>query len=123
MGWDFCDAWKSKADVLKAETYDGRFGPGSHAMAVQKVRKGAWVLWEHTTKPSTRFIEFLLIERQDGCYGVKSMTAEMHPYYYDCPALWLDIAGVTFDPDWAKGVRAGAAAAKTFEGIPRAPRG
>jgi len=78
-------------------------------MAVKKVRKGAWVLWDcpsyAISGAPARVIQFLLIERQDSVYGVKSMTAETYPYYYDCPAEWLNIEGVNFDADWADGVR------------------
>jgi len=122
MGWDTCEAWKSKADVLKAEVYDGRFGEGSRPMYVRKVRGGAWVLWEYRTPQVARFIELLLIERQGGVYGVKSLTAESGPYRYDCPVEWLNIPGVAFNTEWGMGVRAGAATAKILKGIPRLPR-
>lgn len=101
MGWDYCESWRSKADVVAAQKREGRF-TGYRLVAEATSRAGYWFLW---AKPDgERWIECGLVakDRASGCYGVKWMSADEHPYYYDAPLDWLDASG---DESWKAEVR------------------
>jgi len=68
---------------------------------VQSVLKDGDVL-EHTLRGNTLwaihknmsghiFIACHIMEKHRGSYSVKSMSVDMHPYYYDCPLKYLDV--------------------------------
>lgn len=39
-----------------------------------------------------RYIGVALVEKQGGVWSYKTMSEEMHPYYYRCPLSFIDLA-------------------------------
>ncbi len=59
-----------------------------------------WAVWERTfakdgqqVKPTERWITCDLLRYQDG-WGYKDLDESMHPYYYSCPAKYLDLVPI-----------------------------
>lgn len=109
MGWDVAP-WQSKDEVVKEQAREGRFGPESKPLIIQKVRSGYWMLWEMTSPihngVKRRFIECGLVAKErGGGYALKWMTADEGPSYYDCPVAFLDVPGVSYSQTWAAEVR------------------
>ena len=108
MGWDGCDAWKKKSDVVAESLRPGRF-EGLVVIAHKSTRSGLWMVMEN---PSTglRAIFFDLIEKQNGRYYVKDMAESECPYYYDVPKDFLDMVpeekAFMFNSRWRATVRA-----------------
>ena len=67
------------------------------------------VLWQvrQITYPNgtiARYISCDLLSKQDNSWGYKDMDESVHPYYYNCPLKFLDMAPEV-SADWRKGVR------------------
>lgn len=112
MGWTFSREWKTKKDLIKSQTEELRWYDGDgyiKPLKIKTVRNGAWVLYEYKRgdNPIEKRIVFYLIEKHDGEYGYKDMSAKSHPYYYDCPVAWLNETDDKGDmyQEWASIVR------------------
>ncbi len=53
---------------------------------------------------SINFIRCDLLDQQDGEWGHKPLEEAVHPYYYDCPSHFLDLAPEQ-SADWRAKVR------------------
>jgi len=88
MGWDFCDAWRTKADVLREQLDPRRFGgEGYKLLASQSVSEGYLAVWE--THDGERWLETTLVQKSRGCFGVKTMSESMGPVEFDGAAEML----------------------------------
>lgn len=108
MGWDSCDAWKTKADVIAELLRLERIWPGTKVLAYKSTSKAYYAVVEKTD--GTRILDVALLERHGGCYSVKSMGETMGPYGCDdCPLEYLDMVpepNSEYAKDWRKRVRA-----------------
>lgn len=103
MGWDFCEGWRTKKDVLAELLRPGRYGEGSVVLASKSVPGGCFAVWNLAS--GERFIEVALIEKDRGCYGYKSMDEGMGPYFAEgCPLEFLELAPER-SPAWRARVR------------------
>lgn len=122
MGWDFCDAWTKKSDVLKEQLRPGRFGPGSKLLASQSVKEGYLAVWE--LADGKRFLECSLVQkgRRGEGFGVKTMEESMGPCEFNgCAEVLFSLAG---DPpnEYAAGFRARVRATRHAKGPGRSAR-
>lgn len=85
MGWDFCDAWTTKAAAKKA--YVEGLGADVKVLAEAPGRYGYWFAME---AGGNRFVVCLLVEKERGAFGFKDMHEMEGPFYYDCPAKVFD---------------------------------
>lgn len=103
MGYDFCNAWRTKDDVVREYTRERN----SYRFVKHSLRGN--VLWGIAEKKDTgeRFITCTLLQwdRRDRCYGIKEMDESCHPYYYDCPLGYLALCPEV-NAEWRKNVRA-----------------
>jgi hypothetical protein len=79
MGWSSNQNWTRKVEVIR----DIKFEYRDKAKEFKEVKDGVWVL----TK--TGKIHFVLIEKRDGQWWEKSLSADCCPFYYDVPARWI----------------------------------
>lgn len=86
MGWDSCDAWRKKSDVVAAvkRSVGGVF-------AAKSCREGgAHVLWLVAGSGESSEILCVLLEKwNDGRWAYKVMGECEGPYYWSCPAEFL----------------------------------
>ena len=102
MGWDFCDAWTKKSQVVAARLEDAARN-GYKVLAHKSVKSGLWCVLQ--SENGTPVITFDLMERENGSWGYKNMDESMYPYYFDCPVKFLDLAPETCH-EWRNCVRA-----------------
>lgn len=97
MGWVSNENWTRKIEVMR----DIKFQYRDKVKEFKEVRDGLWVL----TK--TGDIHFVLVEKRDGRWWEKSMTADCGPLYYDVPARWIKewTPKTEFGIDWLEHVR------------------
>jgi len=92
MGWDSCEAWQSKADVVKAIQAD-HSGGGWTLLDSSVVGNTYYGLHERIDAGKVqRLITCCLISKGGGTWGYKSMSEDMGPYCYTCPKRILDKA-------------------------------
>jgi len=113
MGWDYCEAWPTKADMVKYLTGgegDDRSGlfPTWPVKVLARCCKGEtlWAVFEYTDripassyaperKPGDRFLCLFLLGkttiRGRVAWGYKDMGEESGPYYYNVPLEYLDM--------------------------------
>ena len=125
MGWLFTAG--STRKTLIQERIQNWTTEGAEGMTVVSTclahcyRGGAfsgvlWAVWGRTftkdgeqVKPVERWITCDLLRYQDGCWGYKDLDESMHPYYYSCPAKYLEMVPVDQfggNVEWREGVRA-----------------
>jgi hypothetical protein len=95
MGWTSCERWVTKQDVIADFLRSDYYGK---TIAHHVGGKGLWRVLESTKGEDgtfRRFIAFDLLEKHGGEWSYKDMDESMHPYYYDCPIRFLDMAPVT----------------------------
>lgn len=97
MGWTSNFDWTRKVEVIR----DLKFQYRESAKDFKEVKDGLWIL----TK--TGDIHLILIEKRDGRWWEKGLTADCGPFVYDVPARWLkDWQPKTEHGElWLKGVR------------------
>lgn len=121
MGWDSSDNWNKKADVVASLMADYSKSDTFDVVASKSTTKGLWLVVKnrHT---GLKGIFFELIERQGRRFFVKSMDEAMGPYYYDCPAMFLDMVppraseSFMFNMAWRAQYRQANAGKKGFSG-------
>lgn len=105
MGWTFIHN-SSKTDVKRAclqswTAGDMQCRPIAHKM----VGNCLWSVWE---KRQGNFIDQYivvdLLAKSQGDWGNKSMSESEHPYHYDCPLEFLDMAPVACQ-EWRDAVK------------------
>jgi len=104
MGWTSSPEWTTTAAV-KAAILAECFGTTSTVVqtAATCAGKHLWILADD--RQGTRRIFLFLIEGGSTAgYAWKSMDESMHPYTYDCPLAFLDMAPET-SAKWRDGVR------------------
>jgi len=96
MGWDFCEAWRSREDV-RDELIRTFSAGGNTVLAHGFTReRGQTCLWIATTYPSYpgrpggRLLVCALVEKdKSGTFGFKEMSEDMGPCFYSVPAnVW-----------------------------------
>ena len=87
MGWDFCQAWQSKEDILTELGHT--FPIIAHAFTREQ---GETCLWMAVAVDGhAPMIVMALIEQDTRleCYGFKEMSEDMGPCFYRVPrAVW-----------------------------------
>lgn len=90
MGWDFTKG-ASKSDVVE----DIKKTIGDRLVAAKVVGNEFWVV-ETTGGALGKHIVLFLLDKEDGFgWGYKDMTESMGPFYYGCPAEYLEMCPVT----------------------------
>lgn len=92
MGWDYCRNWHSEADVIRSILLDYdeiKMPIIDHAL----IGSVFWVLFE---SDFGNFIDCFLIENN----GRKCISAEMHPFYYNCPQRIVDATPTEYAKEW-----------------------
>ena len=90
MGWDIADHWTKKADVVAEQLAMYNRSETFEVVAHKSTTKGLWVVVRNRNT-GLKGIFFDLIERRGKKFALKSMDESMGPYYYDCPAKFLDM--------------------------------
>jgi hypothetical protein len=108
MGWSYtCGAGKQEIVDDLTRTWEGG-NIQSETVARSVVGNHLWYVIEHTRKDDDskeRFIALSLLGYNKGCgWGSKDMAEESHPYYYDCPLKFLDMAPPASE-EWREKVR------------------
>lgn len=104
MGWDGCDAWSTKGDVI-VDTETSMRRSGWEVKDRAPVTSGCY--WHVKTPEGAEFIYFALIERRNGTFFKKTMSEHMGPADSTCPLRLLDACPLPSDDDfgYAKGWR------------------
>lgn len=106
MGFDSCDSWTSKAQVVKELLADT--ARRAKVVAHKSTRSGLWSVIENDD--GSRAILFDLIERSNRRYFVKAMDESCNPYFYDCPLAFLGLVPQDktkyYSAKWREGVEA-----------------
>lgn len=68
----------------------------------KRINTRLWLVMRHE---GTAYIVLFHLSRAGGLHGYKDFCERMHPYYYDCPLEYLDLAPET-NADWRRCVRA-----------------
>jgi hypothetical protein len=93
MGWLYGYSWKTKHDIIRHCTGPEMLGTSLTVLAHTCVGNHLWCVLQPTDgKPPFIGLCLLSKDRKDGIWGYKDMTESMHPYYYDCPLCYLDLA-------------------------------
>jgi hypothetical protein len=112
MGWIFMPVSREELILrLIAPRDDGQIFVETLAHEVQD--EMLWSVERFTARQKTSFLEagqsrnviaaYLLDSHRDH-WGYKALEEAMHPFYYSCPLLFLDLAPEQC-PAWRKGVR------------------
>jgi hypothetical protein len=105
MGWYYC--FKTKEDLV-ADLVSA--GGGNHETLASSVRGNKlWVV--KATGDGKKYIGLYLMSgdgQNPWKWGYKPMDESMHPYYYDVPLKFLDMAPVA-NQGWRDAVKAQAA--------------
>jgi len=119
MGSYYTDG-ASRKDIIREVIQGWSREDGTGTQTLKHCARGnvLYVVHETTTPEETfRFIGvYLLLRSRDG-WGYKPMDESMHPYYYNCPVSYIELAeekpktgGLGADSDkWRENVRANAA--------------
>lgn len=103
MGW--CFGEKSKSELVAELREQGK---DRTCVASRLVGNHLWSVWEnHNTKE--KFISLDLLVKQDGEWSWKDLSEPENPFYYDCPAKFLELVpdgSIHACADWREGVRA-----------------
>jgi hypothetical protein len=117
MGWLFTSRTQSELIAKRTklhETERFRIEVIAHTLCDDVL----WSVVEMTDKNDlvpdqpTRYIRCDLLGKHEDQWGYKSLDESMHPYYYSCPLIYLDMAPEQ-SREWRKGVRAYHAQRKT----------
>lgn len=101
MGWDSCDAWKTKGAVKKA-VLAGFDRNGVVVLASASGRDGYWFACK-LPGGEAPWIECVLVDKCGSSFGYKAMHEMEGPFYYDCPKrVFRHIEGT---PDFGVGSR------------------
>ncbi len=106
MGWSFTPH-QSKAGLVRErtapwETEEARGTTLAHCLRGQCLWK---VVEIERDGAKERYIALDLLAYQGGSWGYKDLYEAMHPYYYNCPLGYLDLAPAECAA-WREGVRA-----------------
>lgn len=101
MGWDFCDNWKTKKDLIQEILLNS-----PNCLAYRIEGTVVWSVWCSAENKEDKYIRCDLVEydRRMKCYGHKTMDESMAPFYYSCPLKFLDMAPVA-NEKWREEVR------------------
>jgi hypothetical protein len=122
LGWDSCNAWQSKADVVTAIKQD-HSGGGWTLIDSSVVGNTYFGLHERTDAGNLqRLITVCLISKAGGTWGYKSMSEDMGPYYFNCPLRILDkadeVPAVSYSAtEWRANCRAHAKREKAIKSL------
>lgn len=114
MGWDYCEAWRTKQDVIQECTRSPQDRPENVYTCLAHSTSGneLWSVWEKKNKQTgivERYIVLDLLsysrESFGGCWGHKDLDEAMGPYSYNVPQKFLDMVPER-NPDWRKQVQA-----------------
>lgn len=97
MGWDYCDAWRTKADVVADRIRERTAAVDGITDRVLKHATYGNALWTvHETGTVVWIgLDLLACDRRTGCWGYKAMDEGSHPYCYSCPLAYLELAPET----------------------------
>lgn len=107
MGWDFGYGQTKQELVAYLTKNQERDGIKWEVLAHSVRGNQLWLVIEKTGNGSpVRFIALRLLEyaKEYKGYGYKPMDESVHPYYYDCPLKFLDMAPPS-NEEWRKIVR------------------
>lgn len=107
MGWDFAQG-ATRKDIIQERIADKRGTDGSIWQCLRHTTRGnvLWTVWEvaKTDGSVERFIGCDLLKNSSWGWGYKDQCESMHPYYYTCPLIYLDLVPVACE-DWREKVR------------------
>lgn len=86
MGWDFCDAWTTKAKVVHAILTGNSRSFTAHKLVGNEL----WVINGTPADGGDSYIGLYLLEKEGRTWGYKPLTESSGPYYYNCPLAFLD---------------------------------
>lgn len=89
MGWDSCNEWTKKSDVIN-HVLNGFIRNGWKYHAKKSTSEGLWVVAENTS--GCKFIYFALIVKHGRNFSLKTMSEHMGPSYLSCPIEFFAIA-------------------------------
>jgi hypothetical protein len=121
MGWDSNSNWKTKADVVADQMAMYRRSETFEVVAHKSTTNGLWLVVRNRDT-GLKGIIFDLIKKEQGTWGVKGMDESMGPYYYDCPAAFIDMVppraseAFMFNLAWRSQYRAANAGKRGFSG-------
>jgi hypothetical protein len=96
-------SWRSSSKKhFVSDINRDRTNAGMEILACKNTKSGQWSVLKNTE--GVVFIVLDLITKNDGVYYVKSIQECMHPFYYDCPVEFLDLAPVD-NQEWRDGVK------------------
>lgn len=106
MGWTTSCGWHSLKQTIRERTENQTNRAGTTWECLAKCYRGAsfkgtlWVLWRITRTDGTVKIiigcDLIRYWKGDG-FGYKDMSADMHPFQYNCPIKYLLMEELTFD--------------------------
>jgi hypothetical protein len=113
MGWTFIQG-ATKQKVIEELNGPGHWGASFQVLDYTVKGNTIWQVVRNVKEGRT-FIVCALLEVDSYGWGYKTMSESMHPYYYDCPLKYLDMAPPECQ-EWRAKVRAfarGAAEVRT----------
>lgn len=103
MGWDIGHNWYKKSDVIQELIFQYSRSENYQLIAHKSTTNGLWLVMQNKEN-GKKLIAFDLIKKFGKNLAVKSMDESMGPYYYDCPAKFLDMVpeseALGFNADW-----------------------
>ena len=96
MGWDFIPGATRKQIIEQC------VNSNSHAKCIEKYScwNELWTVWQ---KGNEKYILLFLLKKEKNAWGYKCMDEAQHPYYYNCPVRFFQIAP-EINPIWRKEV-------------------
>ncbi len=119
MGWTSSTQWPNQSSMIKYLISEERSGGKLKHIAHQCKGNILWTVWKHEESGKS-WIECDLI-RKFGYeeYGYKDMEESMHPYFYNCPLSYLEMANDGIHPVWREMVKAHWANLKAIRALKR----
>jgi hypothetical protein len=108
MGWLY--SHPTRAALVESLRSPTRFRAGCTVLKSRVIGSRHWYLIEGPDK--VRMVGLDLLGVSDKQHGYKDMDETMGPYYYDCPAAWLDMCTAPlneYSRAWRETVRVHAA--------------
>lgn len=96
MGWDFTRG-TSKKDIVDSLTRSWKTdNMEAKTLKFKVIKNTLWQVVEYKEKERTRLLIVccLLKNKRHFGWGYKSMLEVAHPFYYDCPLEFFDLAPV-----------------------------
>ena len=87
MGWDYCEDWRTRADVVKVLRGGWRDALTDSTLTYEA---GMAVWWGTVAAEGQTFVVCALLERAGRMWGYKLMSEDMGPLYWSCPVRFLD---------------------------------